>query len=42
MTMVWRSGRRMDIEEFEGKLILFRFNHLFDLRRVMESGALEH
>ncbi|CAN1786969.1 Uncharacterized protein At4g02000 [Linum perenne] len=38
MAGVWRPGRKMEIEDIGNKLILFRFNHSIDLRRVVDSG----
>ncbi|CAN1780107.1 Uncharacterized protein At4g02000 [Linum perenne] len=38
MASLWQPGRRVAIEELGNKLVLFRFNHIVDLRRVMELG----
>ncbi|CAN1300093.1 hypothetical protein LINPERPRIM_LOCUS24453 [Linum perenne] len=38
MSNMWRPGRGVVIEDIGDRVILFRFGHEFDLRRVMESG----
>ncbi|CAN1797686.1 hypothetical protein LINPERHAP1_LOCUS21380 [Linum perenne] len=38
MVGIWRPGRKMEIEDLGNKLILFRFNHITELRRVVDSG----
>ncbi|CAN1759636.1 Uncharacterized protein At4g02000, partial [Linum perenne] len=38
MESLWRPGRRVAIEKYGDNLILFRFNHVIDLKRVLESG----
>ncbi|CAN1848930.1 hypothetical protein LINPERHAP1_LOCUS39115 [Linum perenne] len=38
MVGLWRPGRGVSIEEIGGKLLLIRFEHEVDLRRVIEGG----
>ncbi|CAN1822554.1 hypothetical protein LINPERHAP1_LOCUS30009 [Linum perenne] len=38
MSNMWRPGRGVAIEDIGDKVIIFRFGHEVDLRRVVESG----
>ncbi|CAN1829663.1 hypothetical protein LINPERHAP1_LOCUS32585 [Linum perenne] len=38
MACLWRPGRGMEVEELGNRLVLFHFNHMIDLRRVLEMG----
>ncbi|CAN1141334.1 hypothetical protein LINPERPRIM_LOCUS25425 [Linum perenne] len=38
MASLWCPGRGVLIEDIGNKLLLCRFNHIVDMRRVMETG----
>ncbi|CAN0825768.1 hypothetical protein LINGRAPRIM_LOCUS2079 [Linum grandiflorum] len=35
---VWESGRGVEVDELEGGLYMFRFEHQLDVRKVMDKG----
>ncbi|CAN0825850.1 hypothetical protein LINGRAHAP2_LOCUS516 [Linum grandiflorum] len=35
---VWEPGRGVEVDELEGGLYLFRFDHQLDVRKVMDKG----
>ncbi|CAN0922020.1 hypothetical protein LINGRAHAP2_LOCUS32893 [Linum grandiflorum] len=39
---VWEPGRAVEVDELEGGLFLFRFEHQLDVRKVIDKaqGAL--
>ncbi|CAN1346757.1 hypothetical protein LINPERPRIM_LOCUS40855 [Linum perenne] len=38
MVCLWRPERGMMVEELDNKIMLFGFQHIIDLRRVLELG----
>ncbi|CAN0846760.1 hypothetical protein LINGRAHAP2_LOCUS4612 [Linum grandiflorum] len=37
MSSLWRPGMGMEVERLENKLILFRFQHVIDIQRVLDN-----
>ncbi|CAN0926117.1 hypothetical protein LINGRAHAP2_LOCUS35153 [Linum grandiflorum] len=35
---VWEPGRGVEVDELEGGLFLFRFEHQLDVRKVVDKG----
>ncbi|CAN0858952.1 hypothetical protein LINGRAHAP2_LOCUS7523 [Linum grandiflorum] len=38
LSKVWRPGRGVEINELEGRLFIFRCNHIIDVRRIINDG----
>ncbi|CAN0925715.1 hypothetical protein LINGRAHAP2_LOCUS34911 [Linum grandiflorum] len=38
LSKAWRPGRGVEINELEGRLLLFRCNHIIDVRRIIDDG----
>ncbi|CAN0913472.1 hypothetical protein LINGRAHAP2_LOCUS27950 [Linum grandiflorum] len=36
---VWEPGRGVEVDELEGSLYLFRFEHQLDVRKVVDNGS---
>ncbi|CAN0871777.1 hypothetical protein LINGRAHAP2_LOCUS9941 [Linum grandiflorum] len=39
LSKAWRPGRGVEINELEGRLFLFRCNHIIDVRRIIDDGT---
>ncbi|CAN0897963.1 hypothetical protein LINGRAHAP2_LOCUS19426 [Linum grandiflorum] len=38
MPIIWESGRGAAVDELEGRLYLFHFEHQLDVHMVMDKG----